>query len=304
MNDTPNPMKLARNSCGEPYACQAPWPESCFVQCGGKGVVISPAGNYRTAFFEAFPDTFIRGEGGTIEEAEASAWGIYQRQLACPGHDYARRGDSEHGTCRHCGRFQTDAFKPVHSCTICSKPHVNLDFYTARLCLEHFLELARDPLTNGVRFGSEEISPLYEPEELAQTYRERVWMAELLLALGLMPADIEDHLVDRYLRGKAFDLSFDQEQQAFLHRFYQEWIAQHSDQPIGGMQFIVLSGSFLAGEAEFKDVTIAALHAKGLVADGLPDTRVRALQAGAFELFASAAVEFKQRRAQLSPSQI
>src|SRR5690554_1975072 len=114
MISSPSTPKLASNGCNAPYTCRKPWPENCFVQCGEKGLVFSRAGSYRTAFFEAFPDTFIRGEGSAIEEAEASAWESYQRQLACPGHAYDRRGDSEHGHCRLCGRLQSYAFKPIH----------------------------------------------------------------------------------------------------------------------------------------------------------------------------------------------
>jgi len=50
--------KLARRSVGPSYVCLKPWPESCFVQCGDKGIVMSQEGNYTTAFFEAFPGTF------------------------------------------------------------------------------------------------------------------------------------------------------------------------------------------------------------------------------------------------------
>ena len=46
--------KTARKLRGS-YECQRDWPENCFVQCGGSGVVFGPNGNYRTAFFEAFP---------------------------------------------------------------------------------------------------------------------------------------------------------------------------------------------------------------------------------------------------------
>src|SRR5512136_1108243 len=110
--------KLARVSRGlsngEPYPCEMPWPDDCFCQAGGDGIVFTkgtlaeavsstdkaietiapalgvtpdPKGTYRTAFFEAFPQvphngqqygTFIRGEGGSIEEAEQKCWARYQ----------------------------------------------------------------------------------------------------------------------------------------------------------------------------------------------------------------------------------
>lgn len=54
------------------WPCAFPWPEDCFCQAGHSGVVFTKSGHYRTAFFEAFPknpNTFIRGEGSTIEVA-------------------------------------------------------------------------------------------------------------------------------------------------------------------------------------------------------------------------------------------
>lgn len=296
MSVTSPSARSASSSRGTQYICKKPWPSSCFVQCGAKGVVLSAAGNYQTAFFEAFPDTFIRGEGSTVEEAEACAWEDYQHQLNCPGHDYVRRGNSEHGSCRHCGRFQTNAFKPAHSCSVCGKPHVNLDFYNAHLCLKHFLELARDPFRNGVHYGSDKPSSLYEPAEIAQLYRESVWAAELLMRLGLMPVDVEDHQVSRYLSGKAFDLRLNHERHAILEGFYREWIAENSDQSLGGMQFIVLVDSFLEGEQDFKDITVAALYAKGLITQGVSDIRMAQLKSKAFGMFGPAAMEFRRRR--------
>lgn len=294
MSDTVKSQKLARNSFGTAYVCQKPWPESCFVQCGEKGVVLSASGSYKTAFFEAFPDTFIRGQGATIEDAEESAWNAYQRQLACPGHDYERRGESEHGACRHCGRFQSHVFKPVHNCDVCSKPHVNLDFYNAHLCLEHYLELARDPTSNGVAFGSEESTPLFGRHDVAQAYQKDVWAAELLLELGLMPADVEDHLVDRYLNGEAIGLNLYREQREFIRGFYRVWISQNPGEPVGGLMFLQRMDSYLAGEAEFKDVTKAVLHAKGLTTEEVSESRIMELRLKSFELFAAAAEDFRQ----------
>ncbi len=291
---TPSP-KLARRSAGPSYMCQKPWPESCFVQCGDSGVVLSVKGNYRTAFFEAFPDTFIRGEGATVEDAEDKAWAAHQRHLACAGHEFDRRGDSEHGTCRHCGLFKSHILKPVHSCSVCAKPHVNLNFYSAHLCLKHFMEFARDPEQSASRFDDGERSAFYEPGELANAYRRSLWMAETLIGLGLLPADVEEHLAERYLNGKMFDLNFDRERHVILHGFYQEWITRNPGDTVGGMQFSVLVDSFLEGEAEFKDITLAVLHAKGLVHQGPPAARLADLRAKAFALFAPAAVEFKRR---------
>ena len=136
---------LARNSCGEPYECKRPWPESCFVQCGEKGIVVKkgtlegaltdPAKalealetvvglreepeSYRTAFFEAFPrdpNTFLRGEGKTVEEAETSAWRQYERFTSCQGHEFERRGYTNGaGFCKHCNMFSGRVFSEEDS---------------------------------------------------------------------------------------------------------------------------------------------------------------------------------------------
>lgn len=66
--------QIKNNSTFEPYNCICDWPDDCFVQGGGDGIVIVRDGdNYNTAYFEAFPknpDCFIRGEGETMEDAE------------------------------------------------------------------------------------------------------------------------------------------------------------------------------------------------------------------------------------------
>jgi len=135
----------------EPYPCKKPWPEDCFVQCGDSGVVFTGEGSlenvltntdtaqelidgvildkpiqashYRTAFFEAFPrnpDTFIRGEGGTIEEAEEKAWNRLQKISNCSGHEYEKRGyKNGAGFCKHCGLFTSNVFEPDEECYLC-----------------------------------------------------------------------------------------------------------------------------------------------------------------------------------------
>lgn len=132
-------LKTARGGPNGPWPCKKPWPGDCFVQCGGDGLVF-PSGHmekcftkgemiegladaladpktYTTAFFEAFPrepDTFIRGEGKTIEEAEAQAWEHLERIKACPGHEYEKRGYTNGaGLCRHCDLFKSKVFEPA-----------------------------------------------------------------------------------------------------------------------------------------------------------------------------------------------
>ena len=144
-------MRFARRSFGEPYPCQKTWPEDCFVQCGGNGIVFTKSGaleqaltdndtiqevvsgvlldtpvqspHYRTAFFEAFPqnpDSFIRGEGASIEEAEEKAWTQYQKIVNCTGHEYERR-DYKNGAgfCKHCNMFASNVFEPDETCYLC-----------------------------------------------------------------------------------------------------------------------------------------------------------------------------------------
>lgn len=73
------------------------WPENCYVQWGDSGIVftggkgisedINILSSYVTAFFEAFPrdpDTFIRGEGTTIEEAERKAFAKFTSTALVP----------------------------------------------------------------------------------------------------------------------------------------------------------------------------------------------------------------------------
>lgn len=130
--------KLARNSFGEDYICKYGWDENCFVQCGDLGVVISKKGNYETSFFEAFPkapDTFIRGEGKNIEEAEENAWKQLQRFKNCNNHEFERRGYTNGvGFCKHCGLFKSKIFEPTTKCKVCDVPtaytqDINDDWY-------------------------------------------------------------------------------------------------------------------------------------------------------------------------------
>lgn len=103
---------------GHTPACA--WPENCYIQWGGRGVSLrrkEEGGSYMTAFFEAFPrnpDTFIRGEGATVAEAEQSAFDKLTRYQACSGHEFERRGYTNGaGFCKHCGMFKSKAFEPL-----------------------------------------------------------------------------------------------------------------------------------------------------------------------------------------------
>ena len=131
------------------YQCQHDWPEDCMVQCGGDGLVVSssvedvfadpltavaqviglaeqPQGSYRTAFFEAFPrnpNTFIRGEGKTIQDAETAAWEKHQRYLSCQHPAWEKRGYKNGlGFCVECGMSSSRKFVPWEKCPICDYP--------------------------------------------------------------------------------------------------------------------------------------------------------------------------------------
>lgn len=98
------------------YVLQQAWPDDCYVQWGGGGVVFSKEGNYRTAFFEAFPGDnsggFIRGEGATIADAEAAAFKRWQTEVGCV-HVWGRRGYTNGGAfCTKCKAFKT-VFEPI-----------------------------------------------------------------------------------------------------------------------------------------------------------------------------------------------
>ena len=102
-----------RNKEGWLPKCE--WPEKCTVQWGDK--------HQNEWFWEAFPinpQTFIRGEGPTLEAAELDAWNQLQKYMACPGHEFERRGYTNGaGFCKHCNMFQSHVFEPDQPCVNC-----------------------------------------------------------------------------------------------------------------------------------------------------------------------------------------
>jgi len=98
-----------------------PWPDDVYVQGGARGVVLHRDGtHYRTAFVEAFPrnsDTFLRGEGKVVEEAETACWEQYQQMADCPTHPthgpFEARGFTDGaGFCTHCGTWFSRVLPP------------------------------------------------------------------------------------------------------------------------------------------------------------------------------------------------
>jgi hypothetical protein len=177
---------------GQQHTPVCDWPDDCFVQWGSLGIVfqnkdmvssietIADAiigdeaarekipevikGAYVTAFFEAFPrnpDTFLRGEGSSIEAAEISVFAKFTKHQNCPGHEYERRNyRNGAGFCIHCGMFKSKAFEPLERCVKCDTPTFH----------------AMD--TNN-QFWCETCSPGM-PEELKPEYRKRMeeWQKE------------------------------------------------------------------------------------------------------------------------------
>lgn len=103
------------------HEAQHPWPEAMYVQGGDVGVVFRKAGGpYRTAFVEAFaPDTFLRGEGATVPEAEDDCWKKYLVWRDCSdgtgGHGPYERRQYRNGAgfCTKCGTWMNRVFDPL-----------------------------------------------------------------------------------------------------------------------------------------------------------------------------------------------
>ncbi len=92
------------------YTSNYPWPDEFFLQGGEEGLVISPSkGNYYTAFVEVLAvETFIRGEGETVPEAEKEAWEKYQKVSRCDHPAYESRGYTNGGAfCVSCKQFKS-----------------------------------------------------------------------------------------------------------------------------------------------------------------------------------------------------
>jgi len=109
---------------------QPDWPEDCYVQWGGAGIVLGGEDGPRgTAFFEAMPKDggFIRGEGATIREAEAAALRQFHAEGACQ-HLWGRGRYTNGGcVCRLCGAFRTQ-MKPIAELGTWRKPLGSMEF--------------------------------------------------------------------------------------------------------------------------------------------------------------------------------
>ena len=165
-------MKKARQSfIKEDYLCKQNWPEDCFVQCGGNGIVFQEGSleealenpletlselsgttknkkSYRTAFFEAFPKNpscFLRGEGKNIEEAEENAWKQWEKICNCTEHKFERYNNRKDGYayCMNCdlkGMF----LEPSTACSVCNIPAHGYLVKDTNYCIRHYYSLSVD----------------------------------------------------------------------------------------------------------------------------------------------------------------
>jgi hypothetical protein len=151
---------------GEQYTLRHEWPADCFVQGGHSGVVLGNATKpgYQTAYFEAFPDVFIRGEGKTLEEAEDACWERYLRQTSCLAHEYEPRGYTNGGGfCKHCNQFKGRVFTPEDLGLRCADCGVWT--YWSRVDDEFYCELHR-PFRSGSDIDTQykiDHDPEYQP---------------------------------------------------------------------------------------------------------------------------------------------
>lgn len=128
------------------YTVQKPWPVDTHMNGGSNGLVVvrGTRDSYRTAYFEATPrtpNTFIRGEGDSIEAAEEAAWAKYQRYNAGDHeHEFETRGYTNGaGFCKHCGMFGSQVFSLQEIgvvCAVCGEGGTN-DHDGKFYCLEH-----------------------------------------------------------------------------------------------------------------------------------------------------------------------
>jgi hypothetical protein len=147
------------------YEPHQAWPHDCLIQGGRRGIVLVRDGEpYRTSFFEAFPDnTFIRGEGKSLDAAEDAAWSQWERIRTCLGHEYEPRGyHNGAGICRHCGRFASRVFTAEQvgvECAVCGAKHYPCFTHDGQYyCVNH-------PQTERERERAEDIRRMLAEEE-------------------------------------------------------------------------------------------------------------------------------------------
>jgi hypothetical protein len=118
------------------------------VQGGHNGFVVNakdPSKSYRTAFVEAFIDnSFVRGEGATVEEADDACWAKIVKTRVCSGHEFIPRSYTNGaGFCKHCGYFASNWFTGEdlgQLCDVCGDGCLEFRIYKTEkwYCSEHY----------------------------------------------------------------------------------------------------------------------------------------------------------------------
>lgn len=126
------------------YKCKYPWPADSYLQSceAEEGNFPNGTAYMDDAYIEVFltsPETYIRTDANTIEEAEKEAWEKYQKILSCKGHEYESRGFvNGAGFCKHCGLFSENVLEPITTCSVCGKPTAHtVDIKGVVYCEDH-----------------------------------------------------------------------------------------------------------------------------------------------------------------------
>jgi hypothetical protein len=209
---------IATKSFGGDYECQQAWPSDTFLQCGDSGLVInrSEKDSYITAFFEAFPkdpQTFIRGEGKDLEEAELNAFKKFTKIKECHTHEYTRHGNSEHANCVKCGLFTSDYFEPTHKCSVCSKENINYqisskDFKITYFCREHYIQKAMTFINDYDINNIPEYSGMFDEYEINKFVIKDMYFTNLSFKYKLVNEHDDEYKINNELDDKQqeFDL--------------------------------------------------------------------------------------------------
>ncbi len=127
--------KVISDSMAGDVVAQQPWPEEIGIQGGESGVVLSPKGNYKTAFVEVFFDVddegvYVRGESDNLIAAEKECWDKYRSIMACEQHEWSREingrlREDGYAQCIHC-HVKGSFLEPLTVCDTCGKKTKNL----------------------------------------------------------------------------------------------------------------------------------------------------------------------------------
>jgi hypothetical protein len=144
-----------RESCG--YTPKCAWGDDVEIQWGDHGITIHRQEKTVTpvhAFFEAFPrnpNTFLRGEGESLEEAEKKCFAWYSKMMNCGTHEWDRRDRTDgYAYCRKC-QIGATILDPLTTCYKCGVPTAwssrKIDGKKVHVCQlhdDHYRELSKD----------------------------------------------------------------------------------------------------------------------------------------------------------------